>query len=92
MKNQDTTLQSWRTQIDELDMELIRLLALRMEKVYEIGKLKKQSNLPVVNRQRQQKVMKQWLREAEKRQLSGDFTKKIYDIIHEYAIGIEANC
>lgn len=91
MGNKNTILKDWRDQIDELDLEIINLLAKRMEKVCEIGKLKKAAQIPIHNQRRQQKVMKYWINEAEKKQLSTDFVRRIYEVVHEHALELEAN-
>jgi chorismate mutase len=91
MGGKNMTLEDWRDQIDELDLQIINLLAKRMEKVCEIGKLKKDAQLPIHNYRRQQKVMKYWMNQAEKNQLSTDFIRRIYEVVHEHALELEVN-
>jgi chorismate mutase len=46
-------IEGLRQQIDELDAELVRLLNQRAELVVEIGRLKRASNMPVVELKRE---------------------------------------
>jgi chorismate mutase len=92
MTQKATSLQLWRSEIDQLDLELIAILAKRMEKVREIGQFKKTNNLPALNRKRRQTVISQWQKEAGKHALSEEFIKEIYELIHSHALTIEAQC
>ncbi len=46
----------WRTQIDELDEEIVRLISKRAEAAREIGRLKQSAALPVYEPKREQDV------------------------------------
>lgn len=76
MKNQ---LKDLRKQIDEVDNQIVDLLAKRMMVVKKIGRLKKKNNIPALDESRWQKVI---------RSKKGYF-KKIYEIIHMEALKIE---
>jgi chorismate mutase len=53
--NSDVT--KWRKRIDELDLELIRILNERASCAIEIGKIKRQKNLPIYDPKREESVV-----------------------------------
>jgi len=91
MDNQDDKLADLRRQIDALDDELLQLLARRMNKVREVGRYKKARGLPPLDQQRWQTVLEMRLAGAGALQLSQEFITKLYQLIHEYALEIEAD-
>lgn len=76
MKNQ---LEFLRKQIDELDDQIVSLLAKRMKTVKKIGQLKKKNNIQVFDKERWQKVIRS----------KKGFVKKIWEIIHDESLKIE---
>ena len=72
-------LKDFRKQIDEIDEQIVNLLAKRMKIVEKVGLLKKKKNIPVLDSARWQKVIK----------TKKGFVKKIWEIIHEEALKIE---
>lgn len=78
MKNQ---LESLRKQIDEIDKSIVNLLAKRMKVVKEVGQLKRENSIPILDKSRWQKVIK----------LKEGYVKKIWEIIHLEALKIEKN-
>ena len=50
-------ISDWRKKIDELDRELVRLLNERARCAVEIGKIKRQNGLPILEPSREQEVM-----------------------------------
>lgn len=57
------TLENWRHEIDSIDSELIALLKRRTEIVKQIGILKAQAGLPILDEDRESKVLEKLLRE-----------------------------
>jgi chorismate mutase len=49
-------ISDWRKQIDELDIEIVRLISRRAAAARAIGELKKSANLPVYEPRREQDV------------------------------------
>ena len=49
-------IDGWRTKIDELDEEIVKLISRRAEAAQAIGQLKKVSDLPVYEPKREEKV------------------------------------
>ncbi|PIP63223.1 3-deoxy-7-phosphoheptulonate synthase, partial [Candidatus Roizmanbacteria bacterium CG22_combo_CG10-13_8_21_14_all_34_12] len=68
-----------RKQIDEIDEQIVNLLAKRMQVVEKVGQYKKENNLPPLDNSRWQKVI-----ESKK-----GFMKKIWKIIHDEALKVE---
>jgi chorismate mutase len=52
-------ISDWRKKIDELDRDLVRLLNERARCAVEIGKIKRQNGLPILEPSREQEVMQQ---------------------------------
>lgn len=51
-------IEKWRRRIDELDLELVRLLNERSRCAIEIGKVKKELNLQVYDPRREEEVIR----------------------------------
>lgn len=49
-------ISDWRIKIDDLDRKLVDLLSQRAQAAHEIGKLKRGSNLPIYEPDRERKV------------------------------------
>lgn len=82
-------LQAKRKRIDELDAILLEILSERMKIIQEIGWMKKDKDLTVLQLHRWGEVLKERLSEAQKLHLNTDFIKKIYELIHEESIQIQ---
>ncbi len=50
-------IEDWRTRIDEIDRQLVRLLNERSRVAMEIGKLKLEANLPLYQPEREREVL-----------------------------------
>jgi len=74
-------LEFFRKQIDEVDEQIVNLLAKRMKVVEKVGKYKKENNIPPLDKKRWQEVIK----------TKKGFIKKIWEIIHEEALKIESH-
>ena len=70
----------WRKRIDELDQKLDRLLNQRAECAVEIGRLKRDTNLPVYEPDRERIIFENICR-ANPGPLSGDDLKRVYERI-----------
>lgn len=86
----DNTLDELRKQIDSIDNGLVSLLAKRMEVVRKIRIFKKQNNLRPLDPGRWTQVLETILKRAESLDVSPNMVKKIWNIIHEYALKIES--
>lgn len=70
-----------RTQIDELDQEILMLLSKRMTTSAEIAKLKATENLPVEDLNREKQIMDRLKQLSNKYNLSSEFIEKVYNEI-----------
>lgn len=75
-----------RARIDELDDELIGILARRMKISAEIGKYKKQNNITILQTGRWDKILEKVFQKGSERGLSNEFLEKVFTAIHEASI------
>ncbi|RDY58858.1 bifunctional 3-deoxy-7-phosphoheptulonate synthase/chorismate mutase type II [Flagellimonas nanhaiensis] len=75
-----------RTQIDELDNELLELLGNRMKVSDEIGQLKKQRNVAVLQSNRWNAILGRMILEGETKGLSEEFVLRMFKAIHQESI------
>lgn len=73
-------IEDWRKKIDELDRKLVLLLSERARAAVEIGKLKRDTNLPVYEPEREQVVFAN-VQEANRGPLPGRDLVRIYERI-----------
>lgn len=75
-----------RKVIDELDMQIIELLARRMEISKKIARLKKRNNISILQPNRWDKIVKSRTKEGRNKNLSEDFIFHTFQYIHEESI------
>ena len=79
-------LEILRQEITKLDLELLELLAKRMRVSQEIGTYKKEHNMPILQAQRYDEILKDRIAQAEKMGMSSEFMKTVLMAIHEESI------
>ncbi len=79
-------LATQRTQIDVLDHKLIELLGKRMKISDEIGRLKKENNVAILQSRRWNEILGKMILEGEEHSLSEEFVLRIYKAIHQESI------
>ncbi|MDR1201919.1 MAG: bifunctional 3-deoxy-7-phosphoheptulonate synthase/chorismate mutase type II [Tannerellaceae bacterium] len=79
-------LSELRRQIDQIDEQLLELLAKRMRISREIGVYKKEHNMPVLQSPRYNEILENRSSMAESMELSPDFVKEILREIHEESV------
>ncbi|MBN1125844.1 MAG: bifunctional 3-deoxy-7-phosphoheptulonate synthase/chorismate mutase type II [Sedimentisphaerales bacterium] len=86
----DTPLQTRMAQlracIDQVDARILRDLAERMKWVDEIGRLKKQHDIPVLQMDRWEDLLTDHVNRGLQVGLDGNFVKAIFEIIHTQAV------
>jgi chorismate mutase len=82
-------IQKLRHAVDEIDDDLVELLAQRMEVARAVGDLKRRYDLSTLQPTRYNEVLTTRLAAARKRGLSEDFVSQVYQIIHEEAIQVQ---
>ena len=78
-----------RKQIDELDEQLLTLLAKRMRISQEIGTYKLEHNMPVLQSGRYDQLLKSRQDMGSKLNLSGEFVDSIVKAIHEASVRVQ---
>ncbi|GHT61078.1 cytochrome c4 [Bacteroidia bacterium] len=75
-----------RQQIDEIDNELLAVLAKRMRVSKEIGQYKKEHNMPVLQTVRYDEILENRISQATNMDIGADFMKIVLEAIHEESI------
>ncbi len=86
-----TSLATLRKQIDEIDNDLIDLLARRMGISREIGQYKKEHGLTVVQTKRYSEILDKRAAQGALRGIESDCIKKIFESIHEESVRQQIN-
>ncbi len=84
-------LNSLRRQIDELDNNLLELLAKRMRVSREIGQYKKEHNMPILQESRYDEILNDRIKQAEQMGMDAEFMKTVLVAIHEESVRNQQN-
>lgn len=84
--NADFLLQELRTQIDNIDDELLKLLARRSEISSKIGVIKKENNLTVLQLDRWNSILSKHIERGKELGLKEELVKEVYELIHKDSI------
>lgn len=79
-------LNTLRTQIDVVDHQLIEMLGKRMKVADEIGALKKEKNVAILQSRRWNEILGKMILEGEENNLSQEFVLKVFKAIHQESI------
>lgn len=79
-------LEDLRRKIDQLDDDLLELLAKRMQVSREIGRYKRDHKIPVVQTGRYKDLMERRVTDGEKLDMSADFVRALLAVIHEESV------
>jgi chorismate mutase len=85
----NTSLESLRDEIDQLDHALIKLLSQRMNVVVQVGQWKKNHGVVPLDNDRWQKVLDSRKALAIQNNLNSHFVETIFEAIHHQALEIE---
>jgi chorismate mutase len=85
-KQTTENLTELRQQIDEIDNELLTVLAKRMRVSREIGQYKKEHHMPVLQTVRYDEILENRISNAEKLGMGTNFMKTVLEAIHEESI------
>jgi chorismate mutase len=83
-------ISDWRRKIDDLDHRLVKLLNERAKCVVEIGKIKLDSGLPVLESSREDEVMRHAV-EANQGPLEGEAIRRVFESIVHESRGLQEN-
>ena len=84
--NADFLLHELRSQIDSIDEELLSLLAKRSEISTKIGVVKKENNLTVLQLDRWNTILSNYIEKGKNLGLNGEIVKEIFELIHKDSI------
>ena len=79
-------LANLRKQIDELDNDLLELLARRMRVSREIGTYKKEHNMPILQSARYEEMLQKRIEQAEEMEMSSHFMNTVLVAVHEESV------
>lgn len=82
-------LEELRARIDSLDDEMMRILSERMETCREIGELKSEYNVSIVQSSRWDKVLAGAVASAEDYRLDSSFVRDVFNLIHEASVKVQ---
>jgi chorismate mutase-like protein len=83
------SLNELRKEIDEIDLELLKILAKRVDAVKQIGQVKDVQGIPIVDETRREKLLKAVKEKAKALGISEDFVGKLFEIIHDHAVELQ---
>jgi len=92
-KTDDTTdeysqkMKKLRANIDVLDANLLELLGKRMKVADEIGQVKKDANVAILQNNRWNEILGKMILEGEKKGLTEEFVLRLFKAIHQESIG-----
>ena len=81
-----TAMIKLRTSIDVADSKLLEILGNRMQIAEQIGQVKKERNVSVLQHKRWNEILQKMIREGQQKELSEEFILKIFKAIHQESI------
>ncbi len=78
-----------RTEITQLDTQLLTLLAKRLQLVRKIGEYKKMHHLPVRDEKREEEILQNLTKKGENLHISQELIKSIWKSIFQEAYKLE---
>lgn len=82
-------LQTYRDQIDELDTQLLELISKRLEVVQKVGEYKKQNNLPVIDRSREEALLDKLEEKGKKHNIPRSLIEGLWKQLFQAAYKLE---
>jgi chorismate mutase len=82
-------LDEYRKQIDQIDDNILELLAQRFKVVEQVARFKKANNMAALQSSRWNQVLDKLKKRAEKLNLNSELTVDIWNRIHEQALAEE---
>lgn len=87
--NVDQIFKDHRHRIDELDAQIVTALAERFKIVEEVGRIKAQRGIPVIQHQRAESVKQRAAKMAEEQGLDGRLVRHVYTLLIDHAHTME---
>lgn len=83
-------IEELRSQIDELDVQIVELLNKRAQVSYEVKKLKLANNMPILDKSREEHIH-QMIKQKNNGLLKEEDLERIYILLLEVMRGIDAS-
>lgn len=83
------TVETLREKIDQIDNEMLTLLAERFSLVGEIGRYKKKHNIPVINKDREKRKIEALVIKAKTEGISRNFIENVWQAIFAESYRLE---
>ncbi|MDY6121604.1 MAG: bifunctional 3-deoxy-7-phosphoheptulonate synthase/chorismate mutase type II [Porphyromonas sp.] len=83
------SLKAWRTELDQIDENILGLLSKRAKLSVQIGRYKRRHNLSILQTSRYQSILQELCRKAEELQLNTEFITNLFSHIHEESVRIQ---
>ncbi len=80
-----------RSRIDDIDVEIINMLARRMGLSEQIGYYKKRNNITVLQTDRWEEILSKVHALAQEKRLEADFIDKIFKAVHQASIDCQTH-
>mgnify|MGYP001025338546 CR=1 FL=1 len=80
------SLENFRHQIDEIDDEIISLMASRMKLAGKIGEYKKRNNISILQTKRWSEILQKNVEKGDKLDLSSEFMTSLFKAVHQESI------
>lgn len=90
-KQSTEDLSHLRQQIDQLDDQLLELLAKRMRISNEIGVFKKEHNMTIVQTDRYDEILQTRIAQAEEMGMNPEFMRVVLEAIHEESVRVQVD-
>lgn len=87
----NSSLHLLRSHIDVIDQKIIELMGKRMKTAEEIGQLKKEHNVAVLQSKRWNEILGKMILEGKQEDLSEEFTISLFKAIHQESIQHQKN-
>lgn len=88
-KQSTEDLSSLRRQIDELDDQLLELMAKRMRVSAEIGTFKKEHDMTIVQTDRYDEILSKRINQATEMKMNPEFMRVVLEAIHEESVRVQ---
>jgi chorismate mutase len=85
----ESMLKEIRMEVDQIDAELLQILARRMEKIEAIGKIKMDNNITFLQIERLRSMIKSRVKIANELALDPSFVLKILQMVHKESIQVQ---
>ncbi|HXB13075.1 MAG TPA: chorismate mutase [Bacteroidia bacterium] len=84
-------LEELREKINQADEQLLQTLSLRIDIAKQIGEYKRANNMEILQAKRWQEVLKNKVSMAQSIGLNTCFIERIYNLIHQESIAVQAS-